>query len=388
MYKLSLDQRLISLGGISALVYDENLLSYDFGPSHPFRSIRVMLAVELIKSLGILDLPKVKVFKPRISSEEEVLLFHKKSYVEFVKRMSNLGYGLLDMGDTPAFKGCYEASLRVVGASLFGVDLVMKEEANHAFNPAGGLHHAHPESASGFCIFNDPAICVAYLKKKYNVKKIMYLDIDAHHGDGVMYGFYSDPSLLDIDFHEDGRYLFPGTGFIDEFGEKDAKGYKINVPLPPHTYDEAFLMAFNELVPMLTKSFKPEIILMQCGIDAHFGDRLAHLELTTKAYIEAISIVHKLAHEVCNGKLIMFGGGGYNFSNVTRCWALMFAKASEFSPPDELPKTWLELFKQKVHENPPLKLYDTPQKIQNKDLLDEINRIIAEVKKVSFVSQY
>ncbi|MEM3061799.1 MAG: acetoin utilization protein AcuC [Candidatus Bathyarchaeia archaeon] len=371
---------------MSALIYDEDLLSYDFGPSHPFRSIRVMLTIELIKALGILKLPNVRVFKPRISTEEEVLLFHEESYVELVKRMSGLGHGLLDMGDTPAFKGCYEASLKVVGASLSAIDLLMSGEAMHAFNPAGGLHHAHPEGASGFCIFNDPAVSIAYLKKDYNIKKIMYLDIDAHHGDGVMYGFYSDPDLLDIDFHEDGRYLFPGTGFLHELGEGKAKGYKINVPLPPHTYDEAFLIAFKEIVPILTKSFKPEIILMQCGIDAHFGDRLAHLGLTTKAYMEAVSIMHELAHEVCDGKLVMFGGGGYTFSNVSRCWTLIFAKASGFSPPDELPKSWIELFKQKVHENAPSKLYDLPQKVQDEDILNEINRIISEVKGASFLS--
>lgn len=372
---------------ISALVYDEGLLSYDFGPSHPFRSIRVMLTIELIKALGILELPNVKVFKPRISTEEEISLFHEKSYIELVKRMSNLGHGLLDMGDTPAFKGCYEASLKVVGASLSAIDLVMNEKATHAFNPAGGLHHAHPEIASGFCIFNDPAISIAYLKKKYNVKKIMYLDIDAHHGDGVMYGYYSDPDLLNIDFHEDGRYLFPGTGFVYELGEGSAKGYKINVPLPPYTYDEAFLFAFKELVPTLTKAFKPEIILIQCGTDSHFSDKLAHLGLTTKAYIEVASIIHELAHEICNGKLIMFGGGGYTFSNVTRCWALMFAKVSGFSPPDKLPESWIRLFEQKVHESPPLKLYDLPQKPQDKNIFNEINRIVAEIKQSSFIAK-
>src|SRR5712692_3776766 len=245
--------------GKTGLVWDEGFLNYNFGPQHPLRPIRIKLTYELIRSKGILQQETVEVIKPRRASREEILLFHEEDYVRLVEQYSKKGSGLLDMGDTPAFKGCYEATSLVAGASIVAANEVMGGRLSHAFNPSGGLHHAHPERASGFCIFNDPAVVIAHLKSKYNMKRIVYLDIDAHHGDGVMYGYYEDPSVLDIDFHESGRFLFPGTGFPDETGEAEAKGLKFNIPLLPGTGDEAYLAAFRELVPALVKNYRPEI---------------------------------------------------------------------------------------------------------------------------------
>jgi len=346
------------LGGKTALVYIEDFLDYDLGSSHPLRPVRVKLTYDLLRSKGVLEDPNVTVEKPHAASRKQILLFHEEEYVDLVKRYSEKGTGLLDFGDTPAFKGCYEATSLVVGASLKACDLIMNQQVAHAFNPSGGLHHAHPERASGFCIFNDPAISIEYLKSVYSVKRLVYLDIDAHHGDGVMYGFYGDPSVLDIDFHESGKYLFPGTGFTDETGAGKGAGLKVNIPLPPGTGDAAYLNAFHALVPDLIRNFSPEIILLQCGADGHDGDRLAHLRMTTDAYRSIVNEVHGLAHEICEGRFLLFGGGGYTLANVPRAWSVAFATLADLRPEDKLPQEWIREFEVLTHENPPEKFYD------------------------------
>jgi len=378
----------MSLGANSSLsrrtvfIYDDAFLSYDFGPYHPLKPIRLKLVDHLARSMGLLDSTSVSQVKPVMASIEQILLFHKKEYLDLVENSSRLGKGLLDLGDTPAFKGCFESSRLYVGGSILAADLLMQRSADHAFNPAGGLHHAHPDSASGFCIFNDPAIVVAHLKHRYETKKMLYLDIDAHHGDGVMYGFYSDPSLLDIDFHEDGRYLFPGTGFTYEIGKGDARGLKVNVPLPPGTGDQTYLKAFREIVPRMVEAFQPQIILMQCGADSHFGDRLANLRLTTKSYEMMIDIVHTLAHKICDGRILLFGGGGYSLSSVARCWTLAFAKLAEVQLGDQIPESWRKLFREASGEEAPRQLRDSESEVATEpttcadEVLKELRTII------------
>ncbi len=348
------------MSGRTALLYSEKFLEYNLGPHHPLRPVRVKLTYDLLASKGLLENDSVETIEPRMASRNEILLFHEDAYVSLVEKYSKTGSGLLDMGDTPAFKGCYEATSLVVGASLKACDLIMDGRVVHAFNPSGGLHHAHPERASGFCIFNDPAIAIAYLKAKHGIKRLLYIDIDAHHGDGVMYGYYQDPSVLDIDFHESGRFLFPGTGFPDETGEKDAVGLKVNIPLLPQTGDQAFLNAFHQLVPRLVEDFRPEIILVQCGADGHFDDRLAHLRLSTNVYREVVGEMHRLAHELCNGRLLLFGGGGYTLQNVPRVWAVAFASLAGLDSDDRIPRKWAEEFKNLTGENPPDNFHDKP----------------------------
>ena len=338
------------------IVYSEEFQQYDLGPAHPLKPTRLKLTFELMNAVGLLNSPNVKVVKPRYATDEELLLFHNADYLEFVKEESSRGSGFLDAGDTPAFKGCYEASALATGASLAAVDLVMSGDVAHAMNISGGLHHAHPARASGFCIFNDPAVSIAYLKKKYGVKKILYLDVDAHHGDGVMYGFYSDGAVLDIDFHEDGLHLFPGTGFTNEVGKDEGKGLKLNIPLPPFTDDNIYLPLFREIVPHAVKKFKPEILLLQCGADSHANDLLAHLQLTTKTYLEVTKIVHELAHDVADGRLIVFGGGGYNQANVARAWTLVAATLTQTKLPDQTPGSWRRLFETLVGEEAPVNM--------------------------------
>ena len=337
-------------------MYSDVFQQYDFGPSHPLKPTRLKLTFELMEATGLLKSPNATVRRPRSAEDDELRLFHNPDYLEFVRRVSDRGSGFLDSGDTPAFKGCYEASALAVGASLTAVDLVMSGETTHAMNIAGGLHHAHPRRASGFCIFNDPAISIAYLKKKYGVKKILYLDVDAHHGDGVMYGFYSDGGVLDIDFHEDGRHLFPGTGFTEEVGEADGAGLKLNIPLPPFTGDELYLPLFREIVPHVVKKFSPEVLLLQCGVDSHANDLLAHLQLTTKSYIEVAKLVHELAHHVAGGRLVIFGGGGYNPANVARTWTLVASVLLQSKLPDLTPRSWRKLFEALIGEEAPVNM--------------------------------
>ncbi len=367
------------MSGKTALLYSDRFLEYNLGPYHPLRPVRVKLTYDLLKSKGLLESDRVEVVEPRQASRDEILLFHEDAYVRLVEKYSEKGSGLLDMGDTPAFKGCYEATSLVVGASLKACDLIMSGRFSHAFNPSGGLHHAHPDRASGFCIFNDPAVAISYLKTEYNVKRLLYLDIDAHHGDGVMYGFYEDPSVLDIDFHESGRFLFPGTGFSDECGEGEAKGLKVNVPLLPETGDQAYLNAFRQLVPDLVRKFRPEIILVQCGADGHFDDRLAQLRLSTNAYREVVGEMHHLAHELCNGRFLLFGGGGYTLANVPRVWAVAFATLADLRPSNEIPPEWAKEFKTLAGEDPPTAFHDEPTN-DSSGTLEETERVLEELR--------
>jgi len=345
-----------SLTQVLGIVYSDIFQQYNFGPTHPLKPTRLKLTFELMKETGLLKSPDVKVTSPRIAQDDELQLFHNSDYLEFVRHMSDIGSGFLDYGDTPAFKGCYEASALAVGASLTAVDLVMSGEVTHAMNIAGGLHHAHPGRASGFCIFNDPAISIAYLKKKYGVRKVLYLDVDAHHGDGVMYGFYSDGEVLDIDFHEDGYHLFPGTGFTNEIGKGEGTGLKLNIPLPPFTNDELYLPIFREIVPHVVRKFAPEVLLLQCGVDSHANDLLAHLQLTSRTYLEVVKIVHQLAHEVGGGRLVIFGGGGYNQANVARTWTLVASALMQMELPAVTPQNWRRLFAALVGEAAPVNM--------------------------------
>ena len=365
------------MGDGTTLVYSEKFLDYNLGPLHPLRPVRVKLTHDLIQSKGVLNGDTVKITTPRMASEEEILLFHEREYVRLVQKYSERGSGLLDAGDTPAFKGCFEATSLVVGASLEGCDSIMSGKFAHAFNPSGGLHHAHPERASGFCIFNDPAVTINYLKTKYKVKRLVYLDIDAHHGDGVMYGFYNDPSVLDIDFHESGKYLFPGTGFPYEIGENGAKGLKLNMPLLPGTGDEAYMKAFHKLVPEMVRKFRPEVILVQCGADGHANDRLAHLRLTTNTYDGAVSQMHELAHELCEGRLLLFGGGGYTLANVPRVWTVAFASLAGIKLDNEIPEDWSREF-QLSGEDAPNHLHDEPTNDDSKTT-GEVDKVLKEL---------
>jgi acetoin utilization protein AcuC len=365
-----------------AYVYSDDFLKYDFGPSHPLTPIRLKLTYELSREKGLIDDQNITVLAPRVATEEEVGLFHVEEYISLVKQMSKSGHGLLDLGDTPAFKGVYEASAMTVGATLDAVEAVMKGQADHGMNISGGLHHAHEDRASGFCVFNDPAVAIAYLKKKHHLQRIMYFDMDAHHGDGVMYGFYADPGVLDVDLHEDGRYLFPGTGFTFETGEKGSEGLKINIPMLPGTGDDPYLRAFRDIVPTLVRGYKPEFIIVQCGADSHADDMLAHLRLTTRTYEEIISTLHKLAHEVASGRIVAVGGGGYNPANVARCWTVIAASLLEAHPTNDVPDEWKNSLRRSTGLTPPKSLRSEPSKGDSPETgADQVRKNIEDLRK-------
>jgi acetoin utilization protein AcuC len=336
--------------GLTAFVYHEDYLKYQFGPKHPFQPIREKLTLELLKSLGAFD-GRGKLFKPLPAREEDLLLAHTEDYVDFVKRMSRLGIGYLEFPDTPTSPGIYDGALSVVGGSLCASDLVMRGEVAHAFNPGGGLHHAKPRAAAGFCVFNDIVITVRHLQRKYGIKRIAILDVDGHHGDGTQLMLYREP-ILKIDFHRYGEFFYPGTGNVDEIGDDGGRGYSVNIPLPFGTTDRAFLYAFNEVALPLLRSYKPEVIIQQFGVDGHVGDPLVGLALTTRAYETIASTIHKISHELSDGRLIILGGGGYDPPSVARCWAVMFMAVSEAVPQDR--EMYSKIFDSHEPEESPL----------------------------------
>jgi acetoin utilization protein AcuC len=334
------------MSGRVLLVYSPELVQYDHGPSHPLRPVRVKLTRELIAAYGILD--DVPERAPRVATDEELGLVHTERYIDAVRRAGNgesgdwwrFGFG---PGDNPIFPNMHEASARVAGGSLVAAEAVLDRSFDHAFNPAGGLHHAMPEAASGFCVYDDPAIAIARMLED-GVERVAYVDVDVHHGDGPQAIFFRDPRVLTISLHESGRYLFPGTGFTDERGAGDAEGTAINVPLPPYTSDEGWLRAFREVVPDAVRAFSPDVLVTQLGCDSHHTDPLAHLALSTSAYREAARMLHGLAHDAAGGRWLATGGGGYQWARVVpRAWTIYFSEMAEHEVPDELPSDWLEL---------------------------------------------
>lgn len=258
------------------------------------------------------------VFKPVMANLEELLLFHDEDYVKFVQLASQRGYGYLDYGDTPAFPGVFDAASYVAGSTLGLVKLVLREECR-GFNPMGGLHHAMSSKAGGFCVFNDPAIAINYLLEKERLRAVAYVDIDAHHGDGVYYEFEDDPRVIFFDIHQDGRTLYPGTGFKYEIGRGAGRGKKLNVPLPPGADDADFKVAFDEGLAFL-EQHDFDFLLLQCGADGLMGDPLTRLEYSEASHRYAASALRRLAGEKCGGRLVAMGGGGYNPGNVARAW--------------------------------------------------------------------
>jgi acetoin utilization protein AcuC len=267
------------------------------------------------------------IVEPRAASAEDLLLFHDPEYVQLVKESSEHGEGLLDRGDTPAFKGVYEASLFPVGNSLNGLRLVLSGDFDHFFNPIGGLHHARSDSAGGFCVFNDAGVAIKKALAHQRLERVAYIDIDAHHGDGVYYAFESDPRVIIGDIHEDGRFLYPGTGSSLETGRGKARGTKLNVPLPRGAGDTEFLGAMDRVVDFV-RGFAPTFIFLQCGADGLEGDPITHLRYSSAAHAYAAKKLHSLAHELCGGRLLAMGGGGYNPRNVSAAWTAIVRELS------------------------------------------------------------
>jgi acetoin utilization protein AcuC len=290
---------------------------YGFGDPHPFGTDRHDVFFAELTASG-LD-PAVVFAHPRRAGVDELALFHTPEYIDFVSRKSAEGAGLLDAGDTPVVPGIFEAASDVAGTVLAAADAVMHGEARRAFVPIAGLHHAARDGAAGFCVFNDCGIAAEYLRREYRLERIAYVDIDAHHGDGVFYGFEDDPGMLFADIHEDGRYLYPGTGAEDETGKGRAAGMKLNIPLPSGAGDAEFAAAWKRVEAYL-EAHRPEFILFQCGADSLAGDPITHLEYSEESHAAAAASLCRLADRYCDGRIIGTGGGGYNRRNLARAW--------------------------------------------------------------------
>ena len=295
----------------------EALAAYGFGEGHPFGPDRLAAFRTRFEAMG-LDLQTCS-REPVSAAREQIELFHTPSYVDRVITQSRSGLGYLDAGDTPAFPGVYEAASVVAGTTLDAIDRIMSGDCRRAFVPIAGLHHARRDSAAGFCVFNDCGIAIEALRRHHGVRRVAYVDIDAHHGDGVFYSFEDDPGLVFIDLHEDGRFLYPGTGSVGETGSGAAAGTKLNIPMPPDADDALFFRVWKSAEEFLVRG-EPEFILFQCGADSVAGDPITHLRYSSQAHAHAAARLCDIADRCCGGRLLAMGGGGYNRDNLAAAW--------------------------------------------------------------------
>jgi acetoin utilization protein AcuC len=336
-----------------SVVWDERFLEYDFGPDHPFTEESRRLAVQLLRAGGAFasdGLALVDRVTP--ATERSLRRFHRAEYLQRLAAVSAMEVPpLLDGGDTPGFPGCLGAAAILVGGTL-EAERIVREQHRHAVQPGGGLHHAAPGAASGFCILNDLAVTIANALEERRYSRIAYVDIDAHQGDGVMYGFYADGRVLAIDVHQDGRTLFPGTGAAEETGTGDGKGLKVNLPLAPGAGDAELSAAAREVIAPLLEEFRPELIVLQHGVDGHAGDPLAQLRYTRRGYRAVWEAVHRAAHSVSEGRLLVTGGGGYSAAHVSRVLAELVLYLPGASPRPEgaepLPAGWRAEFEARM----------------------------------------
>lgn len=366
------------MSGSVVVAWDDALTQYDFGPGHPLAPVRVALTMELAGALGVLSEPSVTMVSPPPATDAELETVHDDDYVAAVRQAGRtlapdplFGLGT---ADDPVFEGMHEASALVAGATLAAaraiwpgpgaVETTAAAEAAgrplHAVSIAGGLHHAMRRAASGFCVYNDPAIAIKWLLAA-GAERVAYVDTDVHHGDGVQAAFYDDPRVLTISLHEHPATLFPGTGLPGETGAGAGEGYAVNVALPAGTGDAGWLRAFDAVVPPLLRVYRPEVLVSQHGCDSHRLDPLAHLELTVDAQRRAQLMLHDLAHELCEGRWLLTGGGGYALVQVVpRTWThlLAIAAGAPVEPGTETPAAWRELARSLTGENAPVTMTD------------------------------
>ncbi|WP_238357895.1 acetoin utilization protein AcuC [Cohnella zeiphila] len=350
---------------------------YHFREDHPFHPIRLRLTEDLLRLGGALGDAQIAAPDPR-GVEEALQRIHRSDYVRAVKELSAASppagveeqaarFGLEPDGDTPYFPGMHDAAASIVAGSLAAAEAVMSGGTLHALHLGGGLHHAFPDRGAGFCVYNDAAAAISYMTDRYGAK-VLYIDTDVHHGDGVQWSFYTDPDVFTFSIHETGKFLFPGTGFASERGESSGYGACLNVPVEPYTEDDSWLACFEAALERILCSFRPDVIVSQHGCDAHALDPLAHIHCSMRIYREMPKLIHRLAHEWTGGRWVALGGGGYEHWHVVpRAWGLLWLEMTDHpllreidaSPqgaklpadwprivaaerPDELPRTWLD----------------------------------------------
>ncbi len=370
-----------------AFIYSDNFLKYRFGKTHPFNPIRLKLTYELINELNLFENNNLTLVEPKPAKYKDLQRVHSKEYVEAVKAIdSNSDQNLAELfkynigtGDNPIFKDMYQAASLVAGATLDATKLVCKNKVNYAMNIGGGLHHAQRSSASGFCIFNDIAVGMSYLRSKESSSKILYIDLDVHHGDGVQNLFYNDPNVFCLSFHEDGRYQFPGSGSIEERGDYKGLNTTLNVPFLPKIPANVYFDILEKILPKIFEKFKPNYVFTQFGVDTHVNDLLGHFRLTTHTYEKIAGFIHNLVSKYSN-KWIIVGGGGYGLKLVPRAWTIILAKIMGIKLPKKIPKPWREYFKETLNKEAPLYFHDDKEIIENGKIyyhiLDKIEKII------------
>jgi acetoin utilization protein AcuC len=352
------------MSGSAAVVWDEALTRYDFGAGHPFDPVRIRLTMALAGELGVLSSPAVSMVSPSPATDGEIETVHDPQYVAMVRHVGRalvpaVWFGL-GTDDDPVFEGMHEAAALVVGATLAAARSVWSGATAHAVSVAGGHHHAMRANASGFCVYNDLAVAIKWLLSA-GAERVAYVDLDVHHGDGVQAAFYDDPRVLTISLHEHPATLFPGTGLPDETGAGEGAGYAVNVALPAGTDDARWLRALDAVALPLLRAFKPTVLVTQHGCDTHRLDPLAHLSLSVDGQRQAQVMMHELAHELCGGRWVAAGGGGYALVQVVpRTWTHLLAVAAgaPLDPEIATPAVWRELARSLTGEKAPQAMTD------------------------------
>ncbi|SFS43996.1 acetoin utilization protein AcuC [Marininema halotolerans] len=371
----------------AVMITSDDFLKYRFSDTHPFNNQRLELTLDMIRSFGLLN--ESDIIPPRMATDEELALAHDPTFIDVIKHANSKKrpqeeleeYGLCTQ-DNPVFPGMHEAAALVVGGTLTAAEAVMSGRANHALNLSGGLHHGFKDRVSGFCIYNDASVAIAWLRKHYDAR-VMYIDTDAHHGDGVQWSFYDDPNVMSLSIHETGRCLFPGTGNVYERGKKAGLGTTVNIPLEAFTENDSFMDTLHRVLPTVTRSFQPDIIISQNGCDAHRYDPLTHLAATMDIYQEIPRLIHELAHEYCQGRLVAVGGGGYDIWRVVpRAWTYLWAELSH-QPLGEadIPQEWFDRWGDIGPDDLPTTLHDQNRRfrpIPNRDEISKKNSLIVD----------
>lgn len=367
----------------AALIYDSTLAEYDLGEGHPMDPIRLQLTVELMREYGLLD--AVDVIEPRSATIPELSLVHAMGYIEAVQLASDWGAGVqenvgLGTDDNPIFPGMHDHAALVAGASIVGLEEVLSGRREKTFAIAGGMHHAHRGRAGGFSVYNDASVAIGVAQAAHPGLRVLYLDVDAHHGDGVQSTFAGSPDVLVVSIHASGLFAFPGTGFPIESGYGAGAGHTVNVPLPPGATDECLALAFDQVVRPVTAAFRPDVIVAQLGVDAHHADPQAELCMTLPGYRHLVRETIKLAERHCCGRLAALGGGGYHVVEVVpRAWTWVMAELAGVELPEDLPETWREQAKRLTGEEPPKSLgADDAVYLP----AEEIERLVAETREV------
>jgi len=354
----------------TAFVTVEDAPSYDLGADHPMQPLRRRLAVDLMRAYGLPEHEGVEVVVAAPAPDARIERVHAPAYVAAVRRYSEdpamaaaweaSQWGLSTGGDTPAFAGMHEAAAAVCGASVAGAMAVWEGRADQAFFAGGGLHHALANRASGFCVYNDPAVAIQALLDA-GAERVAYIDIDVHHGDGTQWIFFEDPRVLTCSVHESGRYLFPGTGSMAERGIGAAEGTSVNIPLPPYAGDRPYVRAIEEIIAPAVLDFDPQVIVTQDGADPHHADPLAHLQVTMAAFPRAYRSLHQLAREAADGRWVALGGGGYTYDVVPRAWTLLLAEMLDAELDDEIPESWSRSAEELVGRPLPRRMSEDPE---------------------------